>query len=104
MNHRKSVKGTESSQEKTGFEKFEAELKDTIFAVIFILVKDEDESLLYAISDGVIELFQLLSFPFLSVRELSSNSIVVRLARKRVAPRVSVLLEPVSGQFLLVAV
>ena len=63
----KSTKGDASMKEKTGYEKFEAELKETVFAVIFLLVKDEDESVLASVADAVIELFQLISFPFLSV-------------------------------------
>ena len=63
----KSAKGDSGIREKTGYEKFEAELKETVFAVIFLLVKDEEESLWYSIFDSVVEFMQLLSFPFLSV-------------------------------------
>ncbi|MDR3548609.1 MAG: hypothetical protein P4M11_10170 [Candidatus Pacebacteria bacterium] len=63
----KSMKGENGIKEKTGYEKFEAELKETVFGVIFLLVKEEDESLWYSVLDGIIELFQLLSFPFQSV-------------------------------------
>jgi len=55
------------SKKKTAYEKFEAELKETIFAVIFILIKDEDSNLWSAILDAVIELLQLLQFPITSV-------------------------------------
>jgi hypothetical protein len=72
----RSEKGAEGIKEKTGYEKFEAELKDTVFAVIFLIVKEEDESLLFSVIDGMIELLQLLQFPYQSVsrnRRGSSN-------------------------------
>lgn len=69
-----STKGdpsAESVKEKSGYEKFEAELKETIFAVIFLLIEEAEESLWYSIVDAVIELFQLLNFPYISVLILS---------------------------------
>ena len=70
----KSIKGENNIKEKTGYEKFEAELKETIFAVIFLLVKEEDESLWSTLFDAITELFQLLQFPFLSgVRSNNKN-------------------------------
>ena len=58
---------TNLTKKKTGYEKFESELKETIFAVIFILIKDEDEELWTSILDAAIELMQLLQFPITSV-------------------------------------
>ena len=63
----KNVKAENNIGEKSGYEKFEAELKETIFAVIFLLVKEEEESLWSTVLDAMIEAAQLLSFPFLSV-------------------------------------
>ena len=54
-------------KKKTVYEKFEAEFKETVFAVIFILIKDEDEDLWFSILDAAIELMQLLQFPLTSV-------------------------------------
>ncbi len=67
MSQENSLKVSEATQEKSGFDRFESELKETVFAVIFLLIKEEEESLVYSLMDGVIEAFQLFSFPFLSV-------------------------------------
>ena len=63
-------------KKKSGYEKFEAEVKETIFAVIFILIKDEEEDLIFSILDAIVELMQLLQFPLTSVSVLLSNSVV----------------------------
>ena len=69
MHAGKKAKSEEVAEEKTGFEKFEAEVKETIFGVISLLVNEEngEESMAYALFDGVTECFQLIGFPFLSV-------------------------------------
>jgi len=75
----KDIKNDVNVREKTGYEKFEAELKETVFAVIFLLIKDEDDSLWYSVLDAVIELMQLLSFPYLSVFWEGIKRFLVRL-------------------------
>lgn len=50
--------------EKTAFEKFEENLKSSIFAVLFVLLKNQDFSLWIEIIFVVVQLLQFLSFPF----------------------------------------
>ncbi len=49
---------------KTAFEKFEENLKSSIFAVLFVLLKNQDFSLWIEIIFVVVQLLQFMSFPF----------------------------------------
>ena len=55
---------TEDDSEKTAFEKFEQELKGTIFGVLFVLLKDEDTTFWKLVTMMFIDFVQLLNFPF----------------------------------------
>lgn len=50
--------------EKTTFEKFEENLKSSIFAVLFILLKNQDFTLWVEIISVIVQLLQFMSFPF----------------------------------------
>src|SRR5690348_2163619 len=50
--------------EKGAFERFESELKTTIFGVLFMLLKDEEMSIYTSIIIAVIQFLQILYFPF----------------------------------------
>jgi hypothetical protein len=67
----KGNSGTSKYMEKTRFEEFEEDLKLTIFGVLFVLVEDGGDSLIFTIIMMMIDFFQLLGFPFhISVRML----------------------------------
>lgn len=50
--------------EKSSFEKFEADVKNAIFGVLFVLLKEEEMSIWVASIISIIEFFQILLFPF----------------------------------------
>ena len=51
-------------QEKTGFEKFSADLKDSVFQVLYLILKEEDSSLIvFLISTGA-DYMQMAAFAF----------------------------------------
>ena len=49
---------------KRGYEKFEKEAKETMFGVLFLLLKEEEKSLWKVIIMLLIDFCQLLTFPF----------------------------------------
>jgi hypothetical protein len=50
--------------EKSAFERFESELKNTIFGVLFVLLKDEEVSIWITFIFTFIEFFQIITFAF----------------------------------------
>ncbi len=50
--------------EKTTFEKFEDNLKNSIFGVLFVLLKEEDGSVYLELVLILFELLQLMVYPF----------------------------------------
>jgi len=50
--------------EKTTFEKFEENLKNSVFGVLFVLLKEEDGSVNLEVVLIMFELLQLLVYPF----------------------------------------
>ena len=50
--------------EKSTFERFESELKNSIFGVLFVLLKDEETSIYGSFLVGLIQFLQMLLFPF----------------------------------------
>ena len=50
--------------EKSTFERFESELKNTIFSVLFVLLKEDDMNIWWSFVITLIEFFQILIFPF----------------------------------------
>ena len=50
--------------EKTSFEKLEEKIKSSIFAVLFVLLKNQDFSIWVEIIFVFIQLFQFMSFSF----------------------------------------
>jgi hypothetical protein len=50
--------------EKSAFEKFEENLKISIFSVLFVLLKNQDYNLWLEIILIVLQLLQFLAFPF----------------------------------------
>ena len=50
--------------EKSFFEKFEAKYKKTYFWALFVLLKEEDSSIILALLGALITFLQLLIFPF----------------------------------------
>lgn len=50
--------------EKTQFEKFEENLKLSIFGVLFVLLKNQDFSIWVEIIFVILELLQFMAFPF----------------------------------------
>ena len=51
-------------QEKTGFEKFSADLKDSVFQVLYLILKDEDSSLVMFLLSTVPDYMQMAAFAF----------------------------------------
>ena len=62
-NHSNNNK-TNIDSEKSAFERFESELKNSIFGVLFILLKDEEISIYGSFVIGLIQVLQMLLFPF----------------------------------------
>ena len=54
----------DSEQEKTSFEKFEEEIKGTIFNVLYVLLKDDETSHWKHIVLILFDFFQIYYFPF----------------------------------------
>ena len=52
------------NNEKSAFERFESDLKNSIFGVLFILLKDEETSIYGSFLIGLIQVLQILLFPF----------------------------------------
>ena len=50
--------------EKSAFERFEIGLKNTIFGVLFVLLKDEEMSIYGSFVIAFIQFIQILMFPF----------------------------------------
>ena len=50
--------------EKSAFERFEIGLKNTIFGVLFVLLKDEEMSIYGSFLIAFIQFIQILMFPF----------------------------------------
>lgn len=59
--------------DKSAFEKFEIELKNTVFGVLFVLLKEEEGSIWISSLFVFIEFFQILGFTF-SAEVISSLS------------------------------
>ena len=65
-----SIKGTKFADklqiqdEKVGLDKFFSDLKDSIFQVLYLVLKDEDNSVLGVIINSSIDYCQILSFTF----------------------------------------
>ena len=51
-------------KEFSSFEKFELKLKESIFGVLYVLLKDDHSSLILHFSLTIIEFLQLMIFPF----------------------------------------
>jgi len=54
------------------FERFEIEVKNTIFGVLFVLLKEQEISVYTALILAVIQFLQLLIFPFHNTVKLFS--------------------------------
>jgi hypothetical protein len=52
--------------EKTGFEKFEEQLKTSIFGVLFVLLKNGESNFWMEMFSLSTELFQFMYYPFFS--------------------------------------
>ena len=50
--------------EKSAFERFEIEIKNTIFGVLFVLLKDEEMTIYGSFLIAFIQFIQILMFPF----------------------------------------
>jgi hypothetical protein len=55
---------TNIDSEKGAFERFETELKNSIFGVLFLILKDDEMSIVLAFIISVIQFLQILYFPF----------------------------------------
>jgi len=58
------------------FEKFEQELKNTIFGVLFVLLKEQEISIYTTLILALIQFIQLLIFPFHETVSLLSPSLL----------------------------
>jgi hypothetical protein len=60
----KSKKITSYEQEKRGFDKFITELKDSVFQVLYLILKDEDSTFFSLIINVGVDYLQLIAFSF----------------------------------------
>jgi len=51
-------------EEQTALERFESELKSTIFGVLFVLLNEHEHSIIHTVIMSLIEFFHILIFPF----------------------------------------
>lgn len=65
----------DKSHEKSGFEKFEDDLKGTIFNVLYVLLKDDETSHWKHIVEILIDFMQIYHFSFAHVVSLFTISI-----------------------------
>ena len=61
--------------EQGAFEKFETELKNTIFGVLFVLLKEQEVSIYIYFILSIIQFLQLMIFPFHTTVSFSPTSL-----------------------------
>src|SRR3990167_3357964 len=64
MQNEKDTENIYITQEKTGFDQFLYDLKQSTFSVIYVLLKEEDSSILGVFFENITDYLQLLQFIF----------------------------------------